>query len=44
VHAALAAETDRQRTGIELIASENIVSRAPLDALGSAIVNGARGF
>lgn len=39
IHAALAAEEDRQREGIELIASENIVSQATLDALGTAIVN-----
>lgn len=39
IAAALAAETDRQRDGIELIASENLVSRATLDALGSPIVN-----
>jgi len=39
VHAALAAEEDRQRDGIELIASENIVSRATLEALGTAMVN-----
>ena len=39
IHAALRAEEERQDEGIELIASENIVSRASLDALGSAIVN-----
>ena len=39
MHAALEAEEDRQRDGVELIASENIVSRATLDALGTAIVN-----
>lgn len=39
VHAALQAEEDRQRDGVELIASENIVSRATLEAIGSAIVN-----
>jgi len=39
VHAVLQAEEARQDAGIELIASENIVSRATLDALGSAIVN-----
>ncbi|MDX1575512.1 MAG: serine hydroxymethyltransferase, partial [Kiloniellales bacterium] len=32
-------ELDRQRRHIELIASENIVSRAVLDALGHAITN-----
>lgn len=39
VAAILAAETARQRDGVELIASENLVSRATLDALGSPIVN-----
>jgi len=39
VHAALQSEEERQNQGVELIASENIVSRATLDALGSAIVN-----
>ncbi len=39
IHAALVAEEDRQRGGIELIASENIVSRATLEALGTAMVN-----
>lgn len=39
VHAALAAEESRQRDGIELIASENIVSKAMLEALGTAMVN-----
>jgi len=36
---ALLAETDRQRHGIELIASENLVSAATLEALGSPIIN-----
>lgn len=36
---ALAAETDRQRHGVELIASENLVSRATLEAIGSPMVN-----
>jgi glycine hydroxymethyltransferase len=36
---ALAGELKRQQTQIELIASENIVSRAVLDALGHAITN-----
>ena len=36
---ALTAELRRQQTHIELIASENIVSRAVLDALGHAIAN-----
>ena len=39
VHAALAGELARQQDGIELIASENLVSRASLDALGSVITN-----
>ena len=39
IHAALAAEEDRQRNCVELIASENIVSRATLEALGTAMVN-----
>ena len=36
---ALEAETERQRHGIELIASENLVSAATLEALGSPITN-----
>ena len=39
VHAALLGELARQQDGIELIASENLVSRASLDALGSVITN-----
>ena len=39
VYAALAGELERQQDGIELIASENLVSQASLDALGSIIVN-----
>ncbi len=39
VWSALLGETARQRDRIELIASENIVSRATLDALGHPIVN-----
>ena len=39
VHAMLQDEEDRQDHGVELIASENIVSRATLDALGTAMVN-----
>jgi glycine hydroxymethyltransferase len=39
VDAALRQESRRQADGIELIASENIVSQATLDALGSTIVN-----
>jgi glycine hydroxymethyltransferase len=37
--AAIDREVDRQRTEIELIASENIVSRAVLEAAGSALTN-----
>ncbi len=36
---ALAGESDRQQTQIELIASENIVSRAVLDVLGHQLAN-----
>ena len=39
VHEALAGELERQQDGIELIASENLVSQASLEALGSVIVN-----
>jgi glycine hydroxymethyltransferase len=39
VHAAVAAELGRQRKQIELIASENIVSRAVLQAQGSVLTN-----
>jgi glycine hydroxymethyltransferase len=39
VRTALDAELKRQQTHIELIASENIVSRAVLDALGHAMTN-----
>jgi len=39
VYAAVARETDRQRNEIELIASENIVSRAVLEAAGSPLTN-----
>ncbi len=39
IAAALFAETERQRDGVELIASENLVSRATLEALGSPMVN-----
>ncbi len=39
VYLALEAETVRQRDGIELIASENLVSRATLEAIGSPMVN-----
>ena len=39
VTAALVAETERQRDGVELIASENLVSRATQEAMGSPMVN-----
>jgi glycine hydroxymethyltransferase len=39
VFAAVTRETDRQRDEIELIASENIVSRAVLEATGSPLTN-----
>jgi glycine hydroxymethyltransferase len=39
VAAAIAAELDRQQHQIELIASENIVSRAVLEAQGSVLTN-----
>jgi len=39
VHAAIAAELSRQQRQIELIASENIVSRAVLEAQGSVLTN-----
>jgi glycine hydroxymethyltransferase len=39
VAAALAAELDRQQNQIELIASENIVSKAVLEAQGSVLTN-----
>jgi len=39
IFAALEAETARQREGVELIASENLVSRATLEAIGSPMVN-----
>src|SRR5271169_5662702 len=35
----LAAELNRQREGIELIASENFTSRAVLEAVGSVLTN-----
>ncbi len=37
--AALASEARRQRDGIELIASENYVSEAVLEAQGSILTN-----
>ncbi|MEM4756087.1 MAG: serine hydroxymethyltransferase [Candidatus Woesearchaeota archaeon] len=39
IHAALCQELERQRNGIELIASENFVSRAVLEATGSILTN-----
>ncbi|HMO18935.1 MAG TPA: serine hydroxymethyltransferase [Oligoflexia bacterium] len=39
VYAAIAQELDRQKYQIELIASENIVSRAVLEAQGSVLTN-----
>ncbi|MFN3936580.1 MAG: serine hydroxymethyltransferase [Gemmobacter sp.] len=39
LHAAITAELGRQRDEIELIASENIVSRAVLEAQGSVMTN-----
>ena len=39
VHAAIRGEQERQQTRIELIASENIVSRAVLEAQGSVMTN-----
>jgi len=39
IYAALEAETVRQRDGVELIASENLVSLATLEAIGSPMVN-----
>lgn len=39
LHDAVAKELDRQRNEIELIASENIVSRAVLEAQGSVLTN-----
>lgn len=39
LHAAIGKERERQQTQIELIASENIVSRAVLEAQGSVLTN-----
>src|SRR5262245_41587678 len=39
VHSAIRREVERQRNEIELIASENIVSQAVLEATGSALTN-----
>ena len=39
IHAAIANEIHRQNDGLELIASENFVSRAVLEAMGSVMTN-----
>ncbi len=39
VAAAIQREVERQRTGLELIASENFVSKAVLDTVGSVLTN-----
>src|SRR5947199_545780 len=39
IHQAIADERGRQNTGLELIASENFVSRAVLEAAGSVLTN-----
>jgi glycine hydroxymethyltransferase len=39
VHELIQRETARQETGLELIASENFVSRAVLEAMGSVLTN-----
>ena len=39
VHDAILAEVDRQRTGLELIASENFCSAACLEAMGTPLTN-----
>ena len=39
IAAAIANETTRQAEGLELIASENFVSRAVLEAAGSVMTN-----
>jgi glycine hydroxymethyltransferase len=39
VHAAVGAERERQNSGLELIASENFVSRAVLEATGCVMTN-----
>src|SRR5512142_3495218 len=39
IHAAIAAEVRRQQTTLELIASENFVSEAVLEAMGSPLTN-----
>src|SRR5690606_38717088 len=39
IESLISAETDRQRRGIELIASENYVSESVLNAMGSVLTN-----
>ncbi len=39
IHQAIARERERQNEGLELIASENFVSRAVLEAAGSVLTN-----
>lgn len=39
IHSLIAAEARRQAEGLELIASENFVSRAVLEAVGSVLTN-----
>ncbi len=39
IHAAVSAERRRQARGLELIASENFVSRAVLETAGSVLTN-----
>ncbi len=39
IHAAIRAEEERQRSGLELIASENFVSEAVLEAMGTVLTN-----
>src|SRR3989449_11775988 len=39
IHAAVRRETERQQYNLELIASENIVSEAVLEAQGSVLTN-----
>ena len=39
LYASIAAEQERQRDGLELIASENYTSRAVMEAQGSVLTN-----
>ncbi|MBL7022195.1 serine hydroxymethyltransferase [Patescibacteria group bacterium] len=39
IHASIKAELERQRDGLEMIASENFVSEAVLEAMGSPLTN-----